>query len=379
MIAIALAGLLAGAPQDPKKIDEAVLKGLAFLNDRWADPPEARRGTPQTFRSQELVLWTFLACRVPEGQKLVQKLFADVIVDRVERTYQAALQAVILEELDRVKYQWKIKLCGQFLLDTQLANGQWSYGEAPASVLGVAPGKTDLVEGAKFDPSGRRVRPRVTQQVTLRKTAEGTGVGDNSNSAYAAMGIRACHESGIVFPNATIRLAEKAWADTARGYSGLPGMGTLTGWDYARGQGDNVGYGSMTAGAVASLSLYASIWDPKGGWTRDKRVARGIEWLAKAYAPGKNPKLPDIVSFTGTSAANYFYYLAEVERAGSLTGTDRFGTHDWYAEGAEHLLAAQKPDGSWELEARTTAADRVWNTCFALLFLKRATRPLAAR
>jgi hypothetical protein len=36
------------------------------------------------------------------------------------------------------------------------------------------------------------------------------------------------------------------------------------------------------------------------------------------------------------------------------------------------ILDAQKPDGSWVVGKDSPA----WDTCFAILFLRRATRPL---
>ena len=47
----------------------------------------------------------------------------------LEWTYDVSLQAMILEEIDRVKYQARIAQCAQFLVDNQCPNGQWSYGE----------------------------------------------------------------------------------------------------------------------------------------------------------------------------------------------------------------------------------------------------------
>jgi hypothetical protein len=48
------------------------------------------------------------------------------------------------------------------------------------------------------------------------------------------------------------------------------------------------------------------------------------------------------------------------------------GKHDWYEEGAQHLLGAQSGDGSWSAGGESALV----NTCFALLFLKRATTPI---
>ena len=54
------------------------------------------------------------------------------------------------------------------------------------------------------------------------------------------------------------------------------------------------------------------------------------------------------------------------------------GTHEWYPEGAKALLASQKVDGSWGVgTVGENKVDRgTVDTCFAILFLKRATRPL---
>ena len=49
-------------------------------------------------------------------------------------------------------------------------------------------------------------------------------------------------------------------------------------------------------------------------------------------------------------------------------------------EGAEAILGAQRPDGSWIAPLphgdRSEVTNATWDTCFAILFLKRATRPL---
>ena len=57
-----------------------------------------------------------------------------------------------------------------------------------------------------------------------------------------------------------------------------------------------------------------------------------------------------------------------------LHDTTMIGTHDWYLEGANRLLDDQRADGSWESEERLDKPE--WGTCFAILFLKQATRRL---
>jgi hypothetical protein len=80
-----------------------------------------------------------------------------------------------------------------------------------------------------------------------------------------------------------------------------------------------------------------------------------------------------------------YYWLYGLERAGVLAGVTHVGNHDWYLEGARYLLEARRDDGSWiggpalEGGAREDGVGpdaptaNLLDTCFALLFLKRAT------
>ena len=70
----------------------------------------------------------------------------------------------------------------------------------------------------------------------------------------------------------------------------------------------------------------------------------------------------------------HYYYLYSVERVGDLTGRKEFGGKDWYVRGAEFLLAQQHAGGGWTDSTCIKPKD-VLGTCFALLFLKKATIP----
>jgi hypothetical protein len=96
-----------------------------------------------------------------------------------------------------------------------------------------------------------------------------------------------------------------------------------------------------------------------------------MEWLARNFTVTGNPKIP--AGDAGLQGGWHYYYLYAVERAGIFYGTEKLGAHDWYAEGAKHLLGAQQADGSWLSKGADHA---IWDTCFAVLFLRRATRPL---
>jgi hypothetical protein len=65
------------------------------------------------------------------------------------------------------------------------------------------------------------------------------------------------------------------------------------------------------------------------------------------------------------------YFLWTLERVGVLYNLETIGGKDWYVWGVGLVLEAQQKDGHWQVPARIGAPPQV-DTCFALLFLKRA-------
>ena len=138
------------------------------------------------------------------------------------------------------------------------------------------------------------------------------------------------------------------------------------GWGYQHG-GDS--YGSMTAAGTASLFIIADVLEPASGCpclsgrsqSRAGPSARAIEnaldWLGQRFSAKENP---------GRGGGHHLYWLYCVERVGIAAGYKRFGDHDWYKEGAEILVKAQK-DGHW---------GSFEDTCFALLFLYKGRAPI---
>ena len=114
----------------------------------------------------------------------------------------------------------------------------------------------------------------------------------------------------------------------------------------------------MAAGAAAGAVRIKQI---------DLAKKQGLAWLQENYAIRGAPPA------AGFWSLFYFYYLYSLERVGVLYGIRKLGGHDWYLEGARVLLNAQKPDGSWDA---SHFKHPTWDTCFAILFLKRATKRL---
>ncbi|HYE99973.1 MAG TPA: FecR domain-containing protein, partial [Planctomycetota bacterium] len=378
----------AQAAVDPRRVDEAIRKGVEYL--KTADSPPGPYGVKS---SDELILLTYIHAGVPEGDPAFQALLKKVLDGPLETTYNVALQAMALEELHRVKYQGRIAQCAQFLVDNQCKNGQWSYGKPTPAVLdldvptgGARPEAASGGRGAVVE-FGEKAKPKVARKIGVRRTREGIDAGDNSNSQYAALGMRACHDAGIVFPREAVMLARKYWVESAIGDPGkndavatggkvMPG--TPQGWCY-KGyhhqlkycKDPDTAYTSMTAGAVGALAIYDSMLGID--WKKDRTVANGLAWLVKNWSWAENVGPCEIGQSLPKTWLYYGFYA--VERAGMLLDLPKIGPYDWYREGATVLLDSQRPSGAWAV-SDGMAKKPTWDTCFAILFLKRATRPL---
>jgi hypothetical protein len=400
-VVAALAAAQAPPPIEQGKIDMAIRKGVEYLKGQAPGLPKPNDKNNRTER--ELVLWTMVHADVPETDPVFHELFKDMMERQLEATYCVALQAMILEELNRVKYQARIRQCAQFLVDNQCANGQWSYG-TPTLFANETPsdaGRSDVASaggekkaGVREFSMGRGPKPEVKNKVKVEKKRDGPGSGDNSNTQYAALGMRACFDAGVIIPEAVVEKA-MSWYRTCQKSSdgaamkldikdsldkitAAPGQSGVMeaivaepqGWCY--GQHDHKAYGSMTAGSVGGLAIWDYIKDNDGGkkkrsWRKDKDVHEGIAWLASKFSVTYNPGPYEHGNGEENSQHQYLYYLYALERAGMLYGTETLGSHWWYPEGAKVLVASQGAGGAW---------GGTVDTCFAILFLKRATAPL---
>ncbi|MGE0706739.1 MAG: hypothetical protein AB7N76_06000 [Planctomycetota bacterium] len=128
--------------------------------------------------------------------------------------------------------------------------------------------------------------------------------------------------------------------------------------------------GAMTASAMAALFICKAHLEGTGGYRAleadlVKSLRDGAAWLAHNFDISKNPPGQPV---------HHYYWLYGLERAGILGLVERFGSHDWFAEGVGLLVGAQGGEGSWQIVASTSGP--VPDTCFALLFLARGTTPV---
>src|SRR6185436_8043081 len=254
---------------DQRKVDAAVANGVTFL--RGTGIAGLRGGTDEL----ELAMYTLLHAGVSDKDPLIQGMLQNLLALEPQKTYNTALRAMVLEKIDRVRYQEEIWKCAQYLLDNMAPTGQWGYG-TPTTYgpmpKGVPTGTATGGRPKAVDFSDKSVRRRVP----VTKKRDGVAP-DNSNSQYAALGLRACHDAGIDLPKDAIVLARKWLLDCqAKEENGAGKDAVATGgiaapprgWSYTP---DKLVYGSMTAGAIGSVCIYDYILEGEKSlsWKRD--------------------------------------------------------------------------------------------------------------
>ena len=364
IVTLAAISLPPAAAQDQAKVEAAIRRGSAWLkkNDKF-------KGDNDRHCERELVLLTLSHAGVPESDRFFKKEFETLLKQRPQFTYRTALRAMLLEEVQRVKHQHLLFHCAEFFVDNQAASGIWGYGKKTIYSK-VKPLRTVATGGSRPKPGGLRrfgratapkIKPKVVRRLKVTPKKSVAGGGDNSNSQYAALGLRSCHDAGIIIPAETIARSITYWRNSQQGDGGgdrdiatSDGLkGKARGWDYKNGDKP---YGSMSAGAVGALAIYLYMQGKE--WKKDQDLVDGCAWLADNFSVTSNPK---------KGGGWHYYYLYGLERAAVLYDTPKFGSHDWYSAGAKFLLGKQGGAGNWGGRR---------DTCFAILFLKRATRPL---
>ncbi|MCR9292144.1 MAG: DUF4159 domain-containing protein [bacterium] len=258
----------------------------------------------------------------PDVARALQHLDSQELV----QTYSVSLQTMAFCAANPNRYAVKINRNAEWLIRQQLANGGWDYGE----------------RGVSTDPS---------------------------NSQFALLALHEAQRSGVVrFPDRTWNIvfsrSKKYWQDLQYDDGSFP----------YRGDGSR---GSMTCAGIASLVIAGSQTDGRESSAAETitccgasdeaqdRIEKGLEWLGRNFSVTQNPNFAN---------RYHLYYMYALERVGRLTGRRYIGGHDWYREGAEHLLKLQAVPGG-KFESRGLEDGNVFTeTAFALLFLSKGKR-----
>jgi hypothetical protein len=135
---------------------------------------------------------------------------------------------------------------------------------------------------------------------------------------------------------------------------------------------------SMTCAGLLGLGVGQGIVrapDARGDAPKDPQIEKGLRFLSRSVGRDTGPRMgPGRI--LGVQSLGDLYYLWSLERVAVAYDLQTIGGKPWYPWGASMLVEHQHPDGSWADNFPGTI-----DTCFALLFLKRANvaRDLTAR
>ena len=114
-----------------------------------------------------------------------------------------------------------------------------------------------------------------------------------------------------------------------------------------------------------------------GGNMRSTTIDQAMQFMARddVFRVSSNPiqASGQRLGYVGETST-MFYYLYGLERAARLAGVRFFGSHDWYREGAEHLVSIQNAAGFWRGEGNESSMNVA--TSLSLLFLSKGRRPI---
>jgi hypothetical protein len=367
---------------------------------------------------------TLLECGATADDDAVRRA-ADVIrnatVNNLTHNYSVSLSILFLDRLgDPEDVPLIESLMVRLMAGQSPTDGGWSYGlpqisdEEVRRLDGVVKGRKKSAsrrEAGKPD-SKRKVddlAPEIKDQ--LRKLARGEMIADqggvvaqpipgqagfmpytpgmtsdNSNTQFATLALWVGRRHGLPVETAITRL-DRRFRNSQLEDGGWqyvranppPGMPEHMRAAALRAMGSTA---AMTCAGVLALAIadgatleYLREHKPDAkapDISQDKNLNRGLEALGavienpKGLKPerGYHPQAPEPDRVGGKT----YYFLWSLERVAVALDLKTIGKKDWYGWGSEILLENQLPDGTWAGDHGEGGVD----TCFALLFLKRA-------
>ena len=398
------AGLLlapAAPAADREAIQQAVDRGVAYL--------KSTQGGDGTWQCSEIGATALAGLALVESgvkpnDPAVQKAAKAVREASVSctKTYSLSLAIMFLDLLGDPADAELIESMAVRLLAGQFPESAgWSYDCPPPAdaevqrLQGALRNRNELVarptpEAPKGRPSVDDLPREIQQQLRLINNqprpagAPGgaTHYADNSNTQFAVLGLWIARRKGIPVETALQRIDLRF-----RTRQRLDG-----GWNYNTELGNDPLQYDGSSAAMYCAGLLGLALAHGSALEARLRIDRGdgAGTPARGAAPdiGKDPvvrkgllALGEILALPALPPGGYggpprpfwdggrvYYFLFSLERVAVAYSLETIGNRDWYAWGADILLRRQKPDGSWAAEFADSRAD----TCFALLFLRRA-------
>jgi hypothetical protein len=368
-----------------KQVNEAIDKGVKYLRGlQNADDGTWPGANVHQLGLTSLAGLALLEAGVPGNDPAIRKAAAAVRKLSIDSTYNYSI-AVAIMFLDRLGDPQDVPFIDALavrLLSSQAMKeqgwaGGWGYLAPDPDATEIQRlnhvlknrKDTELPKDAKRPkPRSPEELPKEIQDQIKRLYSVGpppkysVGSVDNSNTQFALIALWAARRHGLPVERA-IALADHRLRRT---------QATNGGWAYQ--SGSAALSPQMTCCGLIGLGLgYGMAADAKGSKAARKDMSKdqAVVFALKAVAavvgePATDPaKIPRIPQGQG---GKLFYTLWTLERMAVLYDIKKFGKKDWYKWGAQILIANQGEDGSWAGEYHHGGAD----TCFALLFLKRA-------
>jgi hypothetical protein len=388
-----------------KEVNKAIDKGLKYLRSlqNSADGSWPRPNAKQKLGATALAGLALLEGGAAPNDPAVIKAADFVRKHCIRETYNYSVCLSIMfldrlgdpEDVPIIEGLSVRLLGGQCLVSDQFNpghHGGWSYDTAQPQAADTARMLQALENRKGTGPvKGQKQKPRTPKDLDkdllnriyaiYKPRKGGAAVSDNSNTQFALIALWVARRHGIPVQHAFYYADHRLRRTQVKG-----------GWGYhppipnlSLGK-DTTPNLQMTCCGLIGLGLSYGAADPakggKAGFKTDRAIDTAMKLVENTVGWPKD-SLGEIKRFQ--KGEGFFYNLWTLERMAVLYGQQEFGyarvngkvvkdakgkpvVRDWYKWGAQLLLVNQGGDGSWQGENSEGGCD----TCFALLFLKRA-------
>lgn len=377
-------------------VERAIEAGTRYLRQSLAREGlgPVTRGYP--LGSRALVAYALLESGIETDDPLVRRLFQEMATEEFVQVYGVSLYVLALRSWKhqavpvRVEQSGHTGVAGELLPGGQSVNseieravewliaaryrgaGTWGYGKVPRE-------KDPWVDFSNTQFAVLALHVGVLEGIQVPAAVFEEVIGIFSTNALAGpnsvsitvdrapwLEVSGREEDSIGGPRAEVQLEGRpiSWGyrpiDPRRRRIGSAGWGTL----------------SMTSAAVSSLIVAEAGLSARKVEKRrltsavDQLVTGGVIELSRAWRPLVE-RLP------GSMYRNIYYTLYSFEKAMDLAGVSVLDGVDWYRAQVPELITAQDESGAWGTYYDGDGGEyRRMATCFALLFLRRATASL---
>lgn len=345
-------------PDLQSRINKAIDNGVEYLKSA-----PIRTNPDHTVGLMSLRGWVFLEAGLPADDPLVTACADHVRGTALAKsfTYSRSLAIIFLDRLGDPNDSLLIKALGVRILEGQFASGGWSYYSGPEPIDPAGQQLVDLMGKYYKAIEQKDVLAKKAHEelviARLRLLLQGVNPfamtsesGDNSNTQFAALALWVARRHGVPVDRA-LQITELRFRQSQHP------DGT---WGYNVNSPHEKSVGIVSAGVIAiTLGRAATPKFDRNKLLADPPVRKSFAFVKKFFKD-----LP-----TSEPQGNIYYGLWSLERMAVMFDLKTIEGVDWYEEGARFLVSRQQADGRWSggYEDPFTA-----DTCFALLFLKRA-------